>query len=132
MDCLACQKLYLEAETVAEIAALPEECPHRGAPTHDAVERPQHYTRGKIECIDALEAATEGLTGAEAGLAWSALKYLWRWKWKNGLEDLRKARWYLDRLIARVERDGSVIPGQSSRPVPRPVPTWIPPSPRER
>lgn len=103
MDCLACQKLYREAETVAEIAALPEECPHSAAPAHDAVQHPQHYTRGKVECIDALEAATEGLTGAEAGLTWSVLKYCWRWKWKNGLEDLKKARWYLDRLIARVE-----------------------------
>lgn len=103
MDCPRCQKLYRDAETVEEITALPEECPHGDAPaTHDAVEHPQHYTRGGIECIDALEAATEGLAGAEAGLTWSVLKYMWRWKWKGGLQDLEKARWYLNRLIARV------------------------------
>jgi len=72
-------------------------------PPHDPVSRPKHYTAGKVECIDALEAATAGLQGAEAGLTWSTMKYLWRWKWKNGLEDLKKARWYLERLIKRVE-----------------------------
>lgn len=69
-----------------------------------AVERPAHYTRGKVECIDAIESAVTGLEGPEAVLTGAALKYLWRWKWKaRPAEDLRKARWYLDRLLARVE-----------------------------
>lgn len=66
----------------------------------DAVNHPSHYCAGKVECIDALEAATAGLTGIEAVCTANAIKYLWRWKLKNGAEDLRKARWYLDRLIA--------------------------------
>ena len=64
---------------------------------------PQHYTSGKVECIDALEAATANLSGIEAVCTANAIKYLWRWKQKNGVEDLKKARWYLDRLIAKQE-----------------------------
>lgn len=67
----------------------------------DAVNRPPHYTAGGVECIDALEAATVGLEGIEAVCTANAIKYLWRWKRKGGVEDLRKARWYLDRLISR-------------------------------
>lgn len=64
---------------------------------------PQHYSSGKVECIDALESATHNLTGIEAVCTANAIKYLWRWKQKNGVEDLNKARWYLDRLIAKQE-----------------------------
>ncbi|PWM79485.1 MAG: hypothetical protein DBY32_01050 [Phascolarctobacterium sp.] len=67
----------------------------------DAVNHPAHYTAGKIECIDALEAATIGLSGIEAVCTANAIKYLWRWKLKNGSQDLQKAKWYIDRLIAR-------------------------------
>lgn len=70
----------------------------------DAVEHPSHYTSGAVECIDAIESAVTGLSGAEAVLTAQVIKYLWRWKKKNGLEDLRKARWYLDRLISKIEK----------------------------
>lgn len=66
----------------------------------DNVLHPSHYTQGKVECIDAIEAAismTED--GVAAYLTGQVIKYIWRWPHKNGLEDLRKARWYLDRLI---------------------------------
>ena len=70
----------------------------------DPVNHPTHYTRGGIECIDAIEAALSSQTDPVAAfLTGQSLKYLWRWPIKNGLEDLRKARWYLDRLIARLE-----------------------------
>lgn len=65
----------------------------------DAVNYPAHYTQGKVECIDAIESAVAGLKGMEAMLTGNIIKYLWRWKFKNGVEDLRKARFYLDRLI---------------------------------
>lgn len=65
---------------------------------NDAVNHPQHYTQGGIECIDALKAATVGLTGIEAVCTANAIKYLWRWKHKNGVEDIEKAIWYLERL----------------------------------
>lgn len=47
-------------------------------PSHDPVNHPTHYTSGKIECIDALEAATVNLTGVEAFCTANAIKYLWR------------------------------------------------------
>ena len=65
----------------------------------DKVNHPAHYTQGGIECIEALKAATVNLTGIEAVCTANAIKYLWRWKKKNGVEDLEKARWYIDKLI---------------------------------
>lgn len=69
----------------------------------DNVNHPQHYTHGGIECIDALAAATAGLTGIEAVCTANAIKYLWRWKHKGGVEDLRKADWYIKRLIKELK-----------------------------
>ena len=70
------------------------------------VNHPAHYTAGKIECIDALEAATTGLRGIEAVCTANAIKYLWRHKYKNGIQDLRKAIWYIERLIQHYEQRG--------------------------
>jgi hypothetical protein len=71
-----------------------------GSNAKDMVNHPPHYTAGKVECVEALEAATVGLTGIEAVCTAAAIKYLWRWKQKNGKEDLEKAIWYINRLIA--------------------------------
>ena len=68
----------------------------------EKVNHPPHYTAGKVECIDALEAATMGLQGIEAVCTANAIKYLWRWKSKNGLEDLAKAKWYINKLAKHV------------------------------
>lgn len=66
----------------------------------DMVNHPPHYqTRSGLEVIDIINAATGNLVGIEAFCVGNAIKYLCRWKKKNGLEDLKKARWYLDRLI---------------------------------
>lgn len=68
----------------------------------DPVNHPAHYTSGGIECIDAMQAAF----GAEAVKDFclcNAFKYLWRHRQKNGVEDLKKARWYLNRLIREME-----------------------------
>ena len=67
--------------------------------TKDNVNHPSHYTQGAIECIDAIKEATKGLFGIEAVCTANIIKYVWRWKFKNGIEDLYKAEWYLDRLI---------------------------------
>ena len=64
----------------------------------DNINHPAHYTAGRVECIDALAAATTGLEGIEAVCTANAIKYLWRWKRKNGIEDIDKAIWYLERL----------------------------------
>lgn len=66
---------------------------------NDMVNHPSHYTQGGIECIDAIKAATVGKTGIEAVCVANVVKYLWRYEEKNGLEDVKKARWYLERLI---------------------------------
>ena len=66
---------------------------------HDPVNHPEHYTHGGIECIDAISAAVHDLTGVEAFCTANAIKYLWRWKHKNGVQDLEKAVWYIERLI---------------------------------
>ena len=71
----------------------------------DTVNHPSHYTLGGIECIEAIEAATGELVGIEAVCTGNAIKYLWRWKHKNGHEDLRKARWYINRILG--ETDGA-------------------------
>lgn len=65
----------------------------------DNVNHPSHYTQGGIECIEALEAATVNLKGIEAVCTANAIKYLWRWKEKNGKEDLKKAIWYIKKFI---------------------------------
>ena len=69
-------------------------------PTSDPV-NPSHYKQGPIECIEAIKAALG--VGFIAYLWGNILKYLWRWPNKNGIEDLKKARWYLDRLIQEEE-----------------------------
>ncbi len=69
---------------------------------NERVNHPEHYPAGGIECIDALEAATAGLEGIEAVCTANAIKYLWRWKRKNGVEDLQKAVWYIERLIKKL------------------------------
>lgn len=74
---------------------------------NDNVNHPAHYTAGGIECIDALEAMVScQKDSVDACLTWQIVKYLWRWPLKNGLEDLHKARFYLTRLIKRVEARG--------------------------
>ncbi len=74
------------------------------SPVADKINHVAHYNAGKIECIDAMEAAVVGQTAFEGVLTATAVKYLWRWKHKNGVEDVRKAIWYLNRLIAHLEK----------------------------
>lgn len=69
----------------------------------DNVNHPVHYTQGGIECIDALKAATVGKTGIEAVCVANVIKYLWRYEEKNGIEDVNKAQWYINRLIQELE-----------------------------
>ena len=65
------------------------------------VDSPPHYNSTEIECIEAIAAATSD--GFEYYLQGNIMKYLWRYRYKNGVEDLEKARWYLNKLIFEVE-----------------------------
>lgn len=71
----------------------------------DAVNHPSHYCQGGIECIDCIKAALTGLDGIEAFCTGNAIKYLFRWKHKNGVQDVRKAIWYCERLLKELETD---------------------------
>ena len=67
----------------------------------DMVNSPPHYNQAGIECIDAISAATD--TNFKYYLQGNIMKYLWRFDYKDKpLEDLQKAKWYLDRLIEEV------------------------------
>lgn len=89
-------KIIAQREPVADVAPVA---------TNDVVNHPSHYTQGGIECIDAITAATVGKTGIEAVCVANVVKYLWRYEEKNGLEDVKKARWYLERLISELEAE---------------------------
>lgn len=66
---------------------------------NDMVNNPPHYQGKTMEVIDVIKEFTEGLSGIQAVCTANILKYICRWHKKNGLQDLEKARWYLDYLI---------------------------------
>lgn len=70
---------------------------------------PTYYKKGKFECIDVLEELLQGVSGATAFCLGNCIKYLWRFNQKNGVEDLKKARWYLDKLITNKDIEISEI-----------------------
>ena len=63
----------------------------------DMVNNPPHYNKYGVECIEAIQSATG--EGYEYYLHGNIIKYLWRYRYKNGVQDLEKAQWYLSRLI---------------------------------
>jgi hypothetical protein len=68
----------------------------------DLVNQPDHYRQGGIECIDAIQAALtpDEFRGYCKG---NVLKYVWRERHKGNAQSLKKARWYLDRLLGTME-----------------------------
>lgn len=65
---------------------------------------PEYYRRGEIGCWDAIKSAVADKQGTEAACVSLIIKYVWRYRGKNGLEDLKKARWYLEKLIEEVSK----------------------------
>ena len=79
-----------------------------GAELGDPVNKASHYNDGGIECIDAIEASMPPLEYA-GFLKGQVLKYVWRYRLKGKpAEDLKKARYYLDRLIQIIEKEATV------------------------
>lgn len=74
----------------------------------DNVNSPGHYTQAGIECIDAITAAVSGKSGIEAVCVANVIKYLWRYELKNGVEDVKKAQWYLNRLVSELDKPVTV------------------------
>lgn len=69
----------------------------------EMVDHPTHYKSADgSEVIDVIAKATEYLTGIEAFDVGNMIKYICRWKWKNGLEDVKKCRWYARHLYSHV------------------------------
>lgn len=89
-----CEKRYLEndIEATKELFTVP-----------DMVNHPAHYNVNGFEVIDIIKAFTEGLEGIQAVDTANAIKYILRWHHKNGVEDLKKARWYINHLIEEIE-----------------------------
>jgi hypothetical protein len=69
----------------------------------DLVNSPPHYNQAGIECVDAIAAATDD--GFQYYLQGNIIKYLWRYRYKNGIQDLEKAQWYLNKLIETLEEE---------------------------
>ena len=64
----------------------------------DMVNNPPHYNAGAVECIDAIQASMS-VEAFQGYLKGNILKYIWRYESKGGVEDLKKAKWYLTKLI---------------------------------
>lgn len=69
----------------------------------DMVNHPPHYETGDIECIDVL-VATQGVYSVQDFCVCNAMKYLYRHKRKNGVEDVEKAVWYLNKYLELEEK----------------------------
>lgn len=72
---------------------------------NDNVNHPTRYTKGKVECIDALEAAVAGKPPDEAVSVANVIKYLWRYEEKEPVRSLESAEWYLKHLIQKVKEN---------------------------
>lgn len=75
----------------------------------DLVNHPSHYETGKFECIEVMEEAL-GRDVVKDFCIGNAFKYLYRAKRKNGLEDLKKAQWYLNKVISMEDEDNTTDP----------------------
>ena len=71
----------------------------------DNVNHPVHYNSSGIHCDCGRQIECIDVTRHHSFNIGNAMKYLWRFRFKNGLEDLQKARWYLDDEIKRMERE---------------------------
>lgn len=75
-----------------------------GMESVDMVAHPPHYqSKTGLEVINVIEAFTSDLKGIEATDTGNVIKYICRWKHKNGVQDLEKAKWYLEHLISQVK-----------------------------
>lgn len=64
----------------------------------DPVNHPDHYTQGAFECIDAM-LDTQGVQAVQNYCICNAFKYIWRHNLKNNDQDIRKAKWYIDKYL---------------------------------
>jgi hypothetical protein len=72
--------------------------PYWEEPDEEAVNHPSHYNQGKFECIEVMS-ETFGKDATQDFCLLNAFKYIWRAGEKNGVEDIKKAAWYLDKFL---------------------------------
>lgn len=84
------QDLELVCESVNDLTSLP---------AFDEVNKPKHYNQGKYEVIDIIEDITRDMTGVEAVCVANIVKYIARYRNKNGITDVKKAIWYANKLV---------------------------------
>lgn len=70
----------------------------------DMINHPEHYETNGIECFDAI-IASQGVEAAKSFCICNAMKYIWRHRHKNGVEDIKKAMWYLNRYLSFFAED---------------------------
>lgn len=93
----------IKFENIASITVMDKDDTNQN---FDNVNHPKHYqSKNGLEVIDVIDAFADGLTGMEAVCTGNALKYICRWKNKNGIEDIKKAIWYLNKLIEVKENE---------------------------
>ena len=85
------------------IPSMWEEAVNKVVVAKDNVNHPSHYETGKFECIDVM-VETQGVEAVKAFCICNAFKYLYRHKNKNGTEDVKKAIWYLNKLVDLEEK----------------------------
>ena len=93
---------YREARNRKKISGATVYKPKDYNKQYNNVHSPEHYNQGHTECIDAIEAmlSQEEYIGYLRG---NSMKYRWRFRYKNGHEDLNKAEWYEKRLTKFME-----------------------------
>ena len=82
---------------------------------NDPVKHPNHYCYGRFECVEVIQELTAGASGPEGFLLGNVIKYLWRYRRKNGVEDLKKSRRYIDMLIRLYEDPAPCEKGLAGR-----------------
>lgn len=102
-DVAECMRMIDGTNTIGAEPVKPETAePSTTAP--DNVNHPSHYETNGIECIDAMEAAQD-VSAVQNFCICNAFKYIWRYKHKNGAEDIKKAVWYLNKWLELERRD---------------------------
>lgn len=93
-----CRKKFKECKEMSIDEAKPHEWDRVAKKMHDPVAQPDHYNKGAIEAIEAIKASMHPQE-YKGYLKGNCLKYLWRYEYKNGKEDLKKAQVYLNWLV---------------------------------
>lgn len=99
------ERIY-SLENIIDFECFPRKLKKKNYETNDKmVSHPPHYQSATgLEVIDVIEAFTAELKGIEAADTANVIKYICRWNSKNGLQDLKKAMWYLTHLINHIEK----------------------------